>query len=60
MTQFGSYEFLVMPFDLTNAPAMFCMLMNKIFHPYQDKLVVVYLDNIVVYSNTLEEHVEHL
>lgn len=49
-----------MPFDLTNAPTTFCMLMNKIFHPYLDKLVVVYLDNIVVYNNTFEEHVEHL
>ena len=49
-----------MPFGLTNAPTMFCTLMNKIFHPYLDKLVVVYLDDIVIYSNTLKEHVEHL
>ena len=60
VTKYDSYEFLVMPFGLTNAPTTFCALINKIFHPYLDKFVVVYLDDIVIDSNTLKEHVEHL
>ncbi|CAL1380625.1 unnamed protein product [Linum trigynum] len=60
VTRYGSYEFLVMPFGLTNAPATFCTLINQVFEPFLDRFVVVYLDDIVVYSNTLDEHAEHL
>lgn len=60
VTRYGSFEFLVMPFGLTNAPATFCTLIHHVFGTFLDKFVVIYLDDIVIYSQTLEEHIEHL
>jgi hypothetical protein len=54
------YEFLVMPFGFTNALATFCTLMNDIFQEWLDDFVVVYIDDILVYNNSIQEHVEHL
>ncbi|GBG60205.1 hypothetical protein CBR_g3449 [Chara braunii] len=59
-TRYGHYEFIVMPFGLTNVPATFQRCMNDLFRPWLDKFVVVYLDDILVFSKTLQEHQGHL
>jgi hypothetical protein len=60
VTRYGNFEFLVMPFGLCNSPASFCTLMNDVFRPFLDKFVVVYLDDIVVFSESMEDHEKHL
>jgi len=58
--RYGSYEFLVMHFGLTNAPTTFCILVNDIFWEWFDDFVVIYIDDILIYSSSLKEHVEYL
>ena len=59
-TRYGSFEYLVMPFGLTNAPSAFQFFMNEIFHDMVDVCVVIYLDDILIYSDDEESHVEHV
>ena len=59
ITKYGSFKFHVMSFGLTNAPAAFCTLINKVLQPFLDYFVVAYLDDIMVYCITLEEHAQH-
>ena len=60
VTRYGQYEFTVVSFGLMNAPAYFMNMMNKVFMEELDKFVVVFIDNILFYSSTTEEHEQHL
>ena len=59
-TRYDLYEYTVMSFGLTNAPAYFMYLMNKVFMEFLDKFVVVFIDDILIFSKTEEEHAEHI
>jgi len=59
-TRYGHYEYLVMPFGVTNSLAIFMDYMNRIFHEFLDKFVVVFIDDILIYSKSHEEHETHL
>ena len=59
-TRYGHYEFVVMPFGLMNAPAVFMDLMNTLFREYLDQFIVVFVDDILIYSKTPEKHAQYL
>lgn len=59
-TRYGYYEFLVMPFGLTNTPTTFMDLINRVFRRYLDRFVIVFIDDILVYSKNKKVHIKHL
>ena len=59
-TRYGHYEYVVVPFGVTNAPTVFMDYMNRIFRPFLDSFVVVFIDDILIYSKTSEDHKKHL
>ena len=59
-SRYDHFEFLVIPFGLTNAPTAFMDFMNRVFHPYLDKFVIIFIDDILVYSSSREKYEEHL
>ena len=59
-TRYGHYEFLVLQFGLTNAPAAFMRMMNSMFKPYMDRFVIIFIDDILIYSKSQTEHERHL
>ena len=59
-TRYGHYGFTVMPFGLANAPTAFIVLINRVFRPYLDNFVVVFIEDIIIYSKDREEHADHL